>query len=537
LPKDKRRLLAFAFANADVLVEADAALTVVYARGATLSLLGASEEDLVGRPLLELFAASERGLVFGLMRRLAPESRLQPVTARLNDNRDRAAAAMLGGYRLEAAGHYYLTLGRARMTKAEEAQEDRRDAASGLLSRDDFAQTMASGLRQARDLGEEAKLRLIRLHDYEIFRAALGPDNEQRLLAELGALLRLAAVDGKTAGRLSHDRYGVLQPATADDGRLRNDIAALSRELDPRGRGVQLSASTIEVPSGALSEEEAARVLAYSINRFAEAGDRPFTIGSLSEGLRELVSATVAETMRLKDTVATRGVNILLQPIVALGSRALHHYEALARFPGGRSPAHTIGFAERVGLINDVDLMVCQKVVDMMLGAGSIGPMPQIAVNISAASLDSASFIGAFRELLAPHAALRAYLLIEITESTEIADLGAAEQVLQTLRRDGHAICLDDFGAGAASLQYIQALTVDYVKIDGAYVKRVLSHPRDQAILKAMVLLCNELGVGTIAEMIETEAHEQKLHSLGIEYGQGYLFGRPGADYGRRARA
>ncbi len=112
-----------------------------------------------------------------------------------------------------------------------------------------------------------------------------------------------------------------------------------------------------------------------------------------------------------------------------------------------------------------------------------------------------------------------------------IKDLQATNTVLQVLRADGHKICLDDFGAGAASFPYIQALEVDYVKIDGAYVKRMETHPRDRAILKAMVGLCRDLGVGTVAEMVETESQAKALVDLGVDYAQGYLFGRPSLDF------
>jgi len=532
--QDQRRLLAFSFANADMLVETDETMAVVYACGAIHSLTGHTESTIIGRNFLDLFPDSERGLVQGVLRRLNADSRLQPTLVRVAGEGPATAPVVLGCYRLEAADrHYYLTLSRARMSAGEEALAARRDAKSGLLNRDDFAKQVGEASKRARELGEDTKLRLVRLEGYEAFRGALTADEEGRLLAELGAMMRGAAVDGRTAGRLGTDRYGILQASEAAEAVLDEQVAVLTRGIDPGGKGARVVGNSIAVPHNGLNEDEAARVLAYAVARFAEPGRRPFTIQTLSDGLRELVAATVAETVRLKDTVASRDMTILLQPIVTLGSRVLHHYEALVRFPGGQSPAHTIGFAEQVGLIHDVDLTICQKVVDLMRMQAQVGSPPQIAVNLSAVSLGSASFIGAFRELLAPHAALRPYLLIEITESMKIVDLEATERVLQVLRHDGHAICLDDFGAGASSFPYVQALTVDYVKIDGAYVKRVLGAGRDEAILKAMVHLCRELGIGIVAEMIETDAQEAKLLALGVQYGQGYLFGRP--DQGFRA--
>jgi len=102
--------------------------------------------------------------------------------------------------------------------------------------------------------------------------------------------------------------------------------------------------------------------------------------------------------------------------------------------------------------------------------------------------------------------------------------------VLQNLRGRGHKVCLDDFGAGAASFSYLQAFLVDYVKIDGAYIGRILANFRDRTIVKAMVQMCSELGISTIAEMIETKEQAGSLIGLGVGYGQGYLYGKPQAE-------
>jgi EAL domain-containing protein (putative c-di-GMP-specific phosphodiesterase class I) len=98
------------------------------------------------------------------------------------------------------------------------------------------------------------------------------------------------------------------------------------------------------------------------------------------------------------------------------------------------------------------------------------------------------------------------------------------------LQTRGVRICLDDFGAGAASFHYLNALPADFVKIDGRYVRNATANRRDRAFLKAIAKLCRELGTATIAEMVETEAQAAAMTDLGIGYGQGYLFGRPSPD-------
>lgn len=89
---------------------------------------------------------------------------------------------------------------------------------------------------------------------------------------------------------------------------------------------------------------------------------------------------------------------------------------------------------------------------------------------------------------------------------------------------------LDDFGAGSASFQYLQALTVDFVKIDGAYIKRLGRSQKDDAMIRGLVRLCEDLSVGTIAEMVETRDQVEQLRAFGVQYAQGYFFGKPTAE-------
>jgi EAL domain-containing protein (putative c-di-GMP-specific phosphodiesterase class I) len=182
-------------------------------------------------------------------------------------------------------------------------------------------------------------------------------------------------------------------------------------------------------------------------------------------------------------------------------------------------------FAEGVGMIEEIDLRICQRAI-AILESPAAG-QADIAVNISGKSLGSDAFVQSLTQLLGQHEALRKRILFEITESTTITDLPRAERIIATLRQAGHRICLDDFGAGASSFPYLQGLSIDYVKIDGAYVGRIGTNPRDWAILRAMVSMCRDLKIGTIAEMVEREDQVTDLQALGVTYGQGFHLGRP----------
>ena len=117
--------------------------------------------------------------------------------------------------------------------------------------------------------------------------------------------------------------------------------------------------------------------------------------------------------------------------------------------------------------------------------------------------------------------------MVEVTETAALADVDAADRRLAALRAAGVHVCLDDFGVGAASLDHLRRLGVDLVKIDGSFVRNI-ADPRARTLAAAIVDLCRELKVPTVAEMVETEAQDAALGALGVDFGQGWLYGRPG---------
>lgn len=220
------------------------------------------------------------------------------------------------------------------------------------------------------------------------------------------------------------------------------------------------------------------------------------------------------------------------QPIVELKTRQTRHYEALIRLKreDGLSPFEMITFAEQAGFIEEVDTAMCERVIYKVRRAAQRGKNIHIAVNLSARSIENDMFIDHLHRMLSSLVSLRRRILFEVTESAQIHDLDRANRVLQSLRRAGHKVCLDDFGSGSAAFQYLRALRVDMVKIDGIYVRDALKTDFDRSFLRAIIQLCHGLDVDAIGEMIEDEATAAFLRDNGVLYGQGFLFGRPSFD-------
>ena len=210
----------------------------------------------------------------------------------------------------------------------------------------------------------------------------------------------------------------------------------------------------------------------------------------------------------------------------------VHHYEALARLHSTgpeASPYHFISFAEEVGVIADFDIAMCRKVIRLVRGARDNGDRLCVAINLSTRSLETPLFVDELHELLADCHLIRDQVMFEITESWKIKNFESINRVIGGIRKLGHSICLDDFGSGAAAFQYLRALSVDIVKIDGAYVQEAEKSANGKAFLKSMATLCRDLGILTVGEMVETNEMADLLVEAGVDYGQGWLFGRPSA--------
>ena len=168
-----------------------------------------------------------------------------------------------------------------------------------------------------------------------------------------------------------------------------------------------------------------------------------------------------------------------------------------------------------------------KQAIEKVQEANGTGIRPLVAVNISGRSLQSNMFVQALTDLLDSHNDIREQLVLEVTETSEIKDLGVVNEILQEFRSKRNKVCIDDFGSGAAAFQYLRTLDVDVVKIDGSYIDRILWADRDRALVLAIQRLCSELGIQTVAEKVEMPDQAQVLRTIGIDKGQGWLFGKP----------
>ena len=171
----------------------------------------------------------------------------------------------------------------------------------------------------------------------------------------------------------------------------------------------------------------------------------------------------------------------------------------------------------------DLDLAVCRRAIKAMERSDNAS----VAVNLSGRSAQNDAFRLALIELVGTLGNLRHRLLFELTKSAAVVNMAEAATFLSQLRSMGHPLCLDDFGAGAAAYSYLRRFDVDFVKIDGPFLKAASDGGREQALIRSICVLCQEIGCNVIGEMIQDARAASLAASLGVGYGQGWLFGKP----------
>ncbi len=510
---DRERFLTFALTAADMLLEVSPEGRIEFAAGAFQSRLGEPPEAWLGRPVEGMVVLPDRAAFDGAFSTLLARDRLPPTSFRLSDAA--GTPISVAGLRMPAArdgaGRFCLTVS----SLPKEPVRPRAAIASGDAVR-------GAALRSAAASAEVLS-----------FIEVAGPDGQPPqpgpLAAAVDEALSAALKADGVAGELAAGRYGVVSRGSAAD------LSGLNSQIQDavRGAGLEATVETRSLPLQAegLTPVQRTRALRYAFDAFARGGQRAVEEAGFAEGgLPGFVSRACSRAEAVRRAIAGRRFALAFQPIVSMGDRAVEHYEALLRSDPELAtefgpPGDFVAFAEMVGLSEELDWAV----VEAASSAARRSRRARVAANLSGLSLQSPDFRARLLDLLDREPMLASRLMAEITETAEIEDEEETARTVEALRGRGMTLCIDDFGAGAAAFRYLRAFRVDLVKIDGGYLRNAMRSEHDRGILASMVGLIRTVGARSVSERIETEAEAGLIQGLGVDLGQGWLFGRPGA--------
>lgn len=525
--QQRDRFLAFSFASADLFIEVAPDETVAYALGAASSLTGIDANAMKGEKWFNLFSPSDRILISNMKDQAKMASRCGPLLVKLDEKFGGGRQAILTGIRMPDHDNFYMTIGFTSVLMSQYAQATQPNQNRELLDKDGFIIAAQDALGLAKSLGQDLELMLVNIEEIKTAQKRFGPDLWADFSDRVKNLLNSKSIDGQAAAQIMEGRYSIIHDSTFDHEALKQEIAALSQELDPEGKGFDVETKSVTADLSLISERDTTKALIYTINEFERKGTT-LSIESLNSGFKAYVSANAQKIVQFKTMVEQLNFDLHFQPIVNFHSGELSHFEMLSRFKDAGSTHEWIIFGEDIGMAADLDIAVCERAINYLLYKAS-GRRTKFAINLSGQSMQNEQFFRTLHAKLALNKELADRIIFEITESTNMQNLDMASGFIQTLQNDGFKVCLDDFGAGSGSFQYLHKLPVDYVKIDGSYTRKILTSDRDSIMVKNLVQMCHDLDVKVIAEMIESDDQAQALRTLGIDYGQGYLFGKPSA--------
>jgi EAL domain-containing protein (putative c-di-GMP-specific phosphodiesterase class I)/GGDEF domain-containing protein len=536
----KNRYVAFAFARGDILLEIDRGGAVAFATGTVHGLLGVSAEALVGKSLGTVVPPDSAPALRAVLDAAKTGNRvLVDIVLQVGSRR---VAGNIAGCPLPEATGYYLSFS-AQLAPARAASagagasplvEAARDPATGLLDRDALTAQAERLIEGTPPDTPPSRLTLVDVTGAGAIINKLSPEMRHAVQRELGDTLKKLSVANDSAAALGDDKYGLVHDARVDAAQIQRGVADVIRRAAPTGLEVAVIVSSLALDRSGMNQNDTAKALVYAVNRFVDANPGEFTVASLKDVLSKELDTAMTKMADFRRFIDEGSFQLYFQPIVSLSDRIPHHQEALTRLPDGSSPFGTVTFAEEIGLISDLDYSVAQRLLVLLEQQPNA---LDVAMNVSGRSLENPAFVSVMLELLGRHPDLRHRLMIEVTESSRIKNLEKVGNVIQSFRSAGHRVCIDDFGAGSAALQYLRYLNVDVIKIDGLYVREIHKNPNDRILVKSIQFLCRELKCESVAEMIEEDSQAMILREIGVRYGQGYLYAKPGEKFYLHNRA
>jgi diguanylate cyclase (GGDEF)-like protein len=409
------------------------------------------------------------------------------------------------------------------------------DSLTGLLNRRAFEQKACQWLAEHRP-DEQRLLAYLDLDQFQVVNDSLGHTAGDELLVKLSNRLTGVLGPNDFIARLGGDEFGLLVDGSWE-GRGRKYIEHVVNEIQSfrythSGRSFSLRAS-IGVTDLAGPPEEFGRLLSTADTACITAKERGRNQVLYSRG-PDRVQRRLSQMQKIpliQAALDEQRIELHGQPLFRLnpgapGGQAL---EILCRLldDEGRIvfPDVFIGVAERSGLMPQIDRLVTRRTFEWLKTCPN--PPDRCFINLSAISIADRQFVAELIDSIQTFEIDARGLVFEITETAAISNYAAAQRLIQQLREIGAGIALDDFGSGMASFGHLQELSVNYVKIDARFINQISARPMNEAIVRAIADIGRKCNILTVAEGVESAESVAILKRHGIDYAQGYHFGRP----------
>ncbi|MGK5005313.1 EAL domain-containing protein [Janthinobacterium sp. LB2P70] len=421
------------------------------------------------------------------------------------------------------------------------------DTLTGLINRREFERLVAGALHTAKQDGHVHALLYLDLDQFKVINDTCGHGAGDVLLQLLAKMLQAQMRDSDILARLGGDELGVLLPhcpldhARVIGEQLRQSIRDFRFAWDSRSFELGVSIGMVEISQDSKSMSELLSAADQACYLAKEQGRNRIHVYQESDVMLAQRHGEMLWISRLNEAFAHDYFRLYAMPIVHLHDSPEYHDEVLIRIRNSQGdlilPGAFIPAAERYDMMLSIDRWVIRAVCAHIESVrDSLPPLAALAesqrrapaqysVNLSGMSLADGGLLDYITEQFVKFAIAPEQLCFEITETAVIANLPKAQVFMRQLKSMGCRFSLDDFGSGFSSFGYLKALPVDYLKIDGVFVRDIATNAINRAIVKAINEVGHVMGLKTVAEYVEDAETLAVIRELGIDYAQGYAVG------------
>lgn len=418
------------------------------------------------------------------------------------------------------------------------------DALTGLANRREFEYRLEQALNDMARRPSNHTVMFLDLDQFKLVNDTSGHAAGDELLRHICTVLQQGLREGDTLARLGGDEFGILlehcQPESAEvvAESLRQSVQSLSFVWKGRPFVSTVSIGLVHISHLPTTLEASLRSADMACYMAKEKGRNRIQVYHADDSEVSLRFGEMAWVQRLHMALEDNRFCLFFQQIAAIGPDSADdrgHIEILLRLRDetGRMilPNSFIPAAERYGLMTSLDRWVVRNVFKIIAKCrddrSHSGPLVICAINLSGSSIGDDAFLDYLKIQFRTYNIPPSMICFEITETSAIANLGSAIRFINELKALGCQFSLDDFCAGMSSFAYLKHLPVDYLKIDGSFVKDMLDNPINRAMVEVINHIGHVMGKRTIAEFVETPQIELALREIGIDFAQGYQIQRP----------
>ena len=413
------------------------------------------------------------------------------------------------------------------------------DVLTGLFNRRRLVDELKKEIDNVTVNEGSSALLFIDLDQFKYVNDTCGHPAGDRLIRKVADQLKRSVDDKGIVARFGGDEFAVLaQGISKRKARklaecILEDMRRLAHIENDNVFHVHCSIGITMIASGKFDHDEIFAQGDIACREAKARGRNRLEFYSMSEREAEKMVADVGWMSKLREAIDNDLFMLRYQPIVQISTGKITHHEVLLRMQGENgktiAPDAFLPAAVRFGLMAEIDSWVVNHAIASLAEYRRERPGLRFSINLSANAFETQDLAEIVRVQLEKHGVPANSIVIEITESLAVRHLSYVEHQIAALRRLGCELALDDFGTGYSSFGYLQRLPMDYIKIDGCFIRDLVKNPVDQKMVRLIGEIGREAGMRTVAEYVKDGPALSLLGELGIDFAQGYYIGRPEA--------